>query len=106
MSGLPFQSEATAMSHTSRPRVRIFDCLTGAGLLLALIVVAWLPAQEAQTPGQNGKAKAEASKERDERLETIEKSLQTLLKEVQSLKQPAGGDQARTAPAQTAVAAT
>src|SRR5262245_13618629 len=74
--------------------LRWLDCVGVAVLSLALAVVAWLPAQEAQPPAQKSGGQASESKERDQRLEQIEKSLQTLLKEVQSLKAPSAATSA------------
>src|SRR5262249_29374440 len=77
----------------------------GVVLGLALAVVGWLPAQEAQPSAQESSGQASESKERDQRLEQIEKSLQTLLKEVQSLKAPSAATSASGSATQAASAA-
>src|SRR5262245_3505897 len=84
--------------------LRWLDWVGVVVLSLALAVVAWLPAQEAQPPAQKSGGQSSESRDREQRLEQIEKSLQTLIKEVQGLKPTSGGTGAAAAGAQTSSA--
>src|SRR5262245_6113436 len=92
--------------HSLPMRLRWFDRLSFVSVLVLLVGVAWLPAQETQPAAQKSAAQQAASEPRDQRLEAIEKSLQTLLKEVQSLRQPAAAPQPPAASTQTTTATT